>query len=760
MDKLLDQISAVAKERDDLMLHSKEQDHLLSLAPDLFIQFADQVSCAVYQFSTKLDKILYINPALEKWWGQSRETFYKNPQTWFDCLHPDDITMVKNALSQLTDSKTAEVFLEYRLKKPDGNVSYIQNRCVLMKDEKNHSSYILGIAVDISNYVRSQQQHFIFEQVLSVFNFENSDEIILNAILKVICQSFDWDEGEIWVHNHLDESLYCISLWHRLGRAITPFYDITYHMVVKAGVGFSDLVIQKNAPVLENNFSNSSLFYRSKMAKIVGLNTALGLPIVFKDELIGVLNFFNRKTKNPSAEELQVMQKISGLIGSMIQKMIKLDKPDSSMHQDDLTGLTNRVGFELLLTSCIENINSDEKLAVVIVDLDKFKAIIESYGNEIGDILLKQLSFKFIQALGHNTKIIAHLDADVYGFIFDNLPKIEILRPLLDNILVTLQKPFVIKDQSIHVKASIGVSIYPDDGSDAVALLKNADIALKQVKSLGGNAIQLYNKAFDKKLIDDVDTENSLRYALSENQFKLLYQPRIDSKSGQIVGVEALLRWQDPVQGLKLPDAFMNTAEALDLAVFIDEWALLNISNYFSLINHNLPVSINLSERQFKKSQKVLNLINQLIDEFSINPALLQIEITEKAFMTHAQDLLDILQQLKNRGITIALNDFGTEFSSFNNLQQLQPSRVKIDKSFVTKIPNDAKSITIVKTVIGFCHSLGIKVIAEEIETAEQVSFLIKEGCDELQGPYFSKPLSIYEIKTLLDRGSKFSFPG
>lgn len=759
MDKISDQISAIAKERDYVMLSSKEHEHLLSLKSDMLTPAADQMDCAVYQFSANLDKVLYVNPTVEKWWGQSRETLYKNQEAWFDRLHPDDITMVKNTLTQLSQSNSTGSLLEYRLIKPDGSISYIQSRCVLVNDEKNQSSYILGTAIDISNYIRAQQRHFIYEQVLNVYNLESGDEIILNAILKVVCQSLDWDEGEIWVYNNIDESLYCVSLWHRLGQAITPFYDLTYHMVVKAGVGFSDLVMKKNGPLLDNNFGDSPVYYRSKAAKIVGLNTALGVPIAFKDEIIGVLNFFNRKNKNPSAEDMQVIQKISELIGTITQKIIKLDKPESSAHQDDLTGLTNRVGFELLLNTCIENINSDEKLAVVIVDLDKFKTIIESYGLEIGDILLKQLSFKFIQVLGHDAKIIAHLDTDVYAFIFDNLERIEMLRPFLNNISVTMQKPFIIKDQNIHVKASMGVSVFPDDGRDSATIIKNADIALKKVKSQGGNAIQLYNEAFEKKLADNVNTESALRHALSENQFKLLYQPRADLTSGNIVAVEALLRWQDPANGFRSPDSFMHAAEESGLAVFIDEWALLNISHYFSLINLNLPVSISLSDRQFKKTQNVLNLFNLLIDKFSIKPALLQIEITEKLFMTHTKDALDTLFQLKNRGITIAINHFGTEFSSFNYLQQLQPSHVKIDKTYIAKILVDTKTAAIVQTMIQLCHSMGIKVIAEEVETAEQANFLIKEGCDEIQGSYFSKPLSIYEIKSLLEKGTKITFP-
>ncbi len=759
MDKISDQLAAIARERNQIMISSKEHEHLLSLTSDLLTQSADQMNCAVYQISTNLDKILYVNPTLEKWWGQSRETLYNNPQVWFDLIHLDDISMVKNAFIQLAQSNSTGILLEYRLVKPDGSITYIQNKCVLIKDEKNQTSYILGTAVDISNYIRAQQKHFIYEQVLNAYNLESSDEIILNTILKVVCQSLDWDEGEIWVYNKLDESLYCVSLWHRLGQAITPFYNITYHMVVKAGVGFSDLVMRKNRPLLDNNFGDSPVYYRSKAAKIVGLNTALGVPIIFKDEIIGVLNFFNRKTKNPSAEDMQVIPKIAELIGTMTQKIINFDKPESSAHQDDLTGLTNRAGFELLLNTCIENINSDEKLAIVIVDLDKFKSIIESYGAEIGDILLKQLSFKFIQTLGHQAKIIAHLDTDVYGFIFDGLTRIEMLRPLLDNISVSLQKPFIIKEQNIHAKASIGVSIFPDDGLDSTTIIQNAHNAIKKIKSQGGNAIQLYNEAFEKKLADDINTESALRHALSENQFKLLYQPRVDLKTGKVTSFEALLRWQDPVNGLRLPHSFMHIAEESGLAIYIDEWALMNISHYFSLIHSNLPVSISLSEQQFKKSHHVLNLINQLIDKFSINPSLLQIEITEKIFMTHAKDMLDILFQLKGKGIAIVMNHFGTEFSSFNHLQQLKPSHVKIDKSFIDKLPNDTKTATIVQTMIQFCHALGIKVIAEDVETDDQAKFLVKEACDEIQGPYFSKALSIYEVKTLLEKGTKLTLP-
>lgn len=751
---LSSQLASLSLERDKLVLKVKEYERLLSLEPEQFLQYAEKIGDIFYQTSLDLSRILYLNPAAEKILEICHAASGNNSDLLFDCIHSEDRALVKNALHDMVEKVKERCKLEYRLKRSDGSVLYVLNEAVLIKGEDGKPASIMGVIIDITRYVKAQKNQLIYEQVLFAIKDNKSIELLLNAILKTTCHAFDWDVGEIWILDKDVKSFYCIATYHKFAKELEEFYELSRRLIIQENTGFQGYIIEKNAPVFISDFPSHEEYYRSELAEKTGVNAAFGLPIVYDNKVLGVMSLFSREAKIQDVNQSPQMLWVASMLGQIIQHNMSNDKLLYITQHDDLTGLLNRNGLEDVLKEHIEGAGT-RLIAVIMMDLDRFSLINDSMGFDVADILLKELALKFKEDVGDMTYTIANLGGDHYVFVSDYLTSAERIKFILDRIQVSLSQRFIIKDQEIHLTASMGVSIYPYDGMDTITLLRNADIALKQAKLEGGNTVQFLTRALQETLSNAMKTERGLRHALSENQLRVYYQPKVDLKSGEIVGLEALIRWEDPAYGLRLPDSFLRVAEESDLIVYMGEWVLMEVCYHFPLIDLQLPVAINLSARQFKKQYNLVNFITELTRKLSVSPALLELEVTESQLMENPKNALETLLPLKKMGITIAIDDFGTGYSSFDYLRRFKVDRLKIDKSFIDGLPFDAESVAIVRAMIVLSHALGMKVIAEGVERADQLKFLRQEGCDEMQGFYFSKALSIYELKALLASGAK-----
>jgi diguanylate cyclase (GGDEF)-like protein/PAS domain S-box-containing protein len=419
---------------------------------------------------------------------------------------------------------------------------------------------------------------------------------------------------------------------------------------------------------------------------------------------------------------------------------------------DPLTDLPNRLYFNSRLQEEILRSNRfKHSLAVMFLDIDDFKKINDSLGHDTGDILLKEVAQRIGESL-RNTDIVSRLGGDEFTILLPELNLIEGAGIAAGKIIESVSKPYYIKDFELYVTISIGIAIYPDDGQDADTIVKNADTAMYDVKSKDKNSYQYYDSMMNKVTMERITLETDLRKAVENREFILYYQPQISMKTGQIVGLEALIRWNHPVKGMVPPIKFIPLSEQTGLIIPISEWVIKTACKQNKLWQENgfpkISIAVNISTKHFKQPN-LIALITEALRDTKLEPECLELEITESMVMHNVESVIDILQKFRDAGLPISVDDFGTGYSSLNYLKRLPVTKLKIDQSFVRNITSDKNDAMIVKTIIEMAHNLNLKVIAEGVETSEHAEFLRKLDCDELQGYFFSKPLPAAELAEL-----------
>jgi diguanylate cyclase (GGDEF)-like protein len=417
---------------------------------------------------------------------------------------------------------------------------------------------------------------------------------------------------------------------------------------------------------------------------------------------------------------------------------------------DPLTALPNRTLLHERLSHALAKAQRHgRRLAVLLVDLDRFKQINDTLGHEAGDALLQIVARRLYDCL-RDTDTMARQGGDEFVVLMDELTDREPIINVTRRVLEAMAAPFAIEGQEIHINASIGISVYPDDGR---TVLRNAEIALYRAKEKGGNCSQFYSAQIDNYSRERLALESGLRRALERNEFTLHYQPKVDVAAGHVCGMEALLRWQHPQMGLVTPDRFIPIVEEIGLIRAIGAWALksacLQNRAWQRQGARRLPIAVNLSPRQFA-DESLIDDIKAALAESGLEPSDLELEITESMVMDDPEQAVHILRRLKNLGIRVAIDDFGTGYSSLAYLKRFPIDSVKVDRSFVEDIPTDVDSMAIAQAVIAMAHSLRLKVVAEGVESEAQLSFLRREGCDEIQGHYFSEARVASEIPGVL----------
>jgi diguanylate cyclase (GGDEF)-like protein len=422
-------------------------------------------------------------------------------------------------------------------------------------------------------------------------------------------------------------------------------------------------------------------------------------------------------------------------------------------YHDALTGLPNRPLFmDRLIISVAQSHRSGQKLAVLFLDLDRFKDINDSLGHSIGDQLLKALADRIRRCMREGDTL-ARFGGDEFTLLIPRIEDVENVAKVAAEILETLDRPFVVSDRELFMSASIGISVYPADGLDAETLVRNADTAMYRAKDSGRDNYQLYAPAMNALALERLALENLLRKAISQQELVLHYQPLVDANSRSVVGFEALVRWQHPELGLLSPGQFISVAEMSGLIIPIGEWvlhtALRQLRTWRHMFGTDLRMSVNLSARQFQQPD-LADQIRAAVEEHDVPPTSVELEITESHAMQNAERTIGTLRELKEIGVRIAIDDFGTGYSSLSYLKRFPIDTLKLDQAFVRGVLSDPSDAAIVSAVISMAHSLDLEVVAEGVETAEQLSFLQSRQCDRIQGYYFSAPLTAAEMEPYL----------
>ncbi|WP_119154993.1 putative bifunctional diguanylate cyclase/phosphodiesterase [Caldimonas tepidiphila] len=420
-------------------------------------------------------------------------------------------------------------------------------------------------------------------------------------------------------------------------------------------------------------------------------------------------------------------------------------------HHDVLTGLPNRALLEDRLNQAIFYAQRYERfVSLVFIDLDNFKTINDSLGHDVGDELLRQTAQRMTQAV-RRTDTVVRMGGDEFVIVlFDQPEKAETITGTIERIREQVATPMSIGRHTLRVTCSMGLATYPHDGRDSHTLLKNADAAMYRAKELGRNNFQFYTAEMNSKLKERVSLQQGLLRALENEEFGLVYQPQILARTGQTVGVEALIRWQHPEFGLVPPARFIPLAEETGLIVPIGEWVLRTACRQNKAWQQQgLPpvkVSVNVSPRQFKEKSWTAT-VAQVLAETGLDPKYLELEITESLIMEDVERAIEIMNTLQEMGVQLSIDDFGTGYSSLSSLKHFPVARLKIDQSFVRSLPDSEDDCSIAMAVIALGHRLKLKVVAEGVETEQQRVFLHDNECDEMQGYHFSRPVSAQEIE-------------
>jgi diguanylate cyclase (GGDEF)-like protein/PAS domain S-box-containing protein len=410
---------------------------------------------------------------------------------------------------------------------------------------------------------------------------------------------------------------------------------------------------------------------------------------------------------------------------------------------DELTGLPNRTLFGELLQRAIDAARRHERLcAVLFIDLDRFKIVNDSLGHEAGDQLLKEVAARLRQCI-RGSDVVGRLGGDEFVVLLDGIPTVDTAAETAKRVLSSLHTPIKIMSHECRVTGSVGIATYPNDARDAVTLMKHADMAMYLAKEEGKNNFQFYSADMAPMSVEHLELEVRLAQALQRGEFSLQYQPRVDIGNGQILGAEALLRWWNADLGTMSPAQFIPLAEDTGLIVAIGKWVLRTACEQnVAWQKRGLPsivMSVNLSPRQFKEPGLLADVAG-ILAETGMAPELLELEITESMIMQHVDIAAEKAAAMKKLGIRLAIDDFGTGYSSLSQLKRFPIDTLKIDRAFVRDIPQSEDDTAITKAVISLGKALGVRVVAEGVETSEQYGFLRENGCDEMQGFLFSKP--------------------
>ncbi len=619
---------------------------------------------------------------------------------------------------------------------------------------------IIATIVDITDRKQADKREAMEHAVTRAIAEAASLGEAIPRIVQSVCETLGWDYGARWEWDSNAKVLRFAESWSGETPEMLEFTStvVGSHSVIEPGeAGLVRRAFATAKPVWISDLAAESGFSRKDATSRAGLHAGFAFPLLRGNEVIGVMEFLHRDVRTPDARLVKIAESMGREIGQYLVRMQAEEAVKFIAMHDALTGLPNRVLFNERLASAVAQARRHERgLAVLFVDLDRFKLINDTLGHEAGDDLLRETARRLIENLRAGDAV-ARLGGDEFVVLLEEVAERHYVASVSQKLIAALAAPFVIKGREYHITASVGVSVYPEDGDDPPTLLKHADSAMYRAKEQGRNAFEFYSAHIGVSSLERLSLENGLRRAIENNELELYYQPQIETCSGRIVGMEALVRWQHREMGLLPPARFIRIAEETGLIVPLGEWVVREACRahreWEKLKLAPARMAVNLSPRQFLHAGLVKDILRALTDT-SCKGQYLELEITEGMVMHDPAGAVALIEELKEMGVRIAVDDFGTGYSSLAYLKRFPIDSLKVDRSFLADVPADSGNVAITQAIIAMARTLHLTVIAEGVETREQFNFLRARGCDEVQGNYFSPPLPFDQATTLLREGA------
>ena len=705
----------------------------------------------IWDWDLLTDEIWW-NENFTKVFGYARDAVDRTVQSWYQGMHPDDQGRVIASVHRMIGSGGENWSDEYRFRRLDGSYLHVHDRGQVIRDASGRAVRMIGAMADISSHKEAEErihnqamrQRLIAEFGQQAFASTDVEDVIKRAIELVsvslksdLCSVLELDRDG----KHL--LMKSASGW--------PEEFRSRPVSIRPG-GRLEFVLSHREPLIIEDLPKDERFPDSPLLKL-GVRSGIQVPIFGTAGTFGILSVHARADHGFGQDEASFLQSVANILAVAIERKNAQDRLERLAQFDSLTGLPNRHLFhDRLLKTMAHARRSGEPMAVLFIDLDRFKLVNDTKGHSAGDKLLQEAAVRLLQCV-RSGDTVGRFGGDEFGAIVTDLAKPGDAGVVAQKVLDALAQPFKLDAHDTYVSASIGITLFPADGDNPEALVMNADTAMYRAKEQGRNTYQYFTREMNERALARVHMEAALRRAIEHKEFLLHYQPKVDLRTREICGFEALLRWQHRDKGLVLPGEFVSVLEDAGLIVQVGEWVLHEVcAQIRSWQRDGLPVkpiTVNLSARQFQQKDFEA-AVRHVLRKAGVDPSLVQFELTESLLMSDPEGAARTLRGLKDSGVKISVDDFGTGYSSLAYLKRFPIDALKIDYSFIRDITSDPEDAMITLAIIGLGHSLKLKVVAEGVETQEQLELLAANGCDEIQGYRFSVPTTPDECAVMM----------
>lgn len=748
--QLLQEIDQLRAELDSALRKKNARTEQLHISAERFALAMRSANDGLWDWDLQTNDVFY-SPCWKAMLGYKAHELSNGYTTWADIVHPDDKDSVLNTVSQYASNKIKHYEVEMRMRHKQGHFVYIRSRAFKMLQEgSNKVIRLIGTHVDITEQKKAALFNTRHTRILEMIARGHPASDIYNEIALL------YEERYPGMRCSMLE-LCGNKLMHGGAPSLPKAYcDAVHGLENGPFIGSCGTSTYSGKRVLVENIDTDPKWKKLKhLAMPHGMRSCWSEPIKSsKGKVIGAFGMYYDYPALPTPSQIEDLVSAAYLTSIVMERDINQQKIHDLAYTDELTGLSSRRHFHLnaqaLIQSCKRN---KQSFGVLYIDLDNFKAVNDNYGHDSGDLLLKTVAQRLKSAC-REVDCIGRLSGDEFCIIVKLANNIAHTIDVAKRCLALVGEPVVINQHKLFPACSIGIAHYPKDGNDLKSLMKAADSALYKAKGAGKHCYVVYQPKQAKK--DDylIQLAQSLKAAIADNKLSLVYQPKVDVKSGKITSVEALCRWQHPVFGDISPIEFIDLAEQMGIIKPLTQWVIEAACYQASLWKNmglkGVRMAINISP-SFFLDHELVPLIEQSLAKNGLAPNELELEITEGLIQTDKDNLV-VFKRLKSLGIKLAIDDFGSGYSSFASLKHINVDFLKIDKHFVDDILHDKKAGLLVNSMIEMGHNLGHHITAEGIEQAEQFEMIKRFGCDSAQGYLFSKPVNGHEMSSLLKR--------